>query len=211
MRHRAPSSCTSRAPGPVRALLALAAVALLLGPAVLGAQGGLGAPDECYGFAFGRWDPPLDLRAAGHQVMSPDKVAHAPGGRDWAAAVAAGRDTTLLLFPAWWPAGVVIRFPGHVRAPTDTVHGRATALVADGRVRNPEAAVLAWPVPCSGTPPDRDSGRVLPPRASSARTPPAPPASPRADSLRGRDRSRPPAQPRPAPVPAGAGRGGRGR
>ncbi|HEY0970364.1 MAG TPA: hypothetical protein VGE02_05245, partial [Gemmatimonadales bacterium] len=154
------------------ALTALAVAALsmaaLFGPAALGAQVISSPADECYGFAFGRWDPPLDMRAAGHHVPSPDDLAHAPGGRDWAAAVSSGRDTTLLLFPAWWPAGVAIRFPAGVRTPTDTVRGRATALVANGLVRNPEAAVLAWPVPCGSSAPDRSSGRVLPPRADPA-------------------------------------------
>ena len=108
---------------------------------------------ECLGLAFGRWTPALDARAAGHGPP-PDarSLPHAPNGRDWAAAVSAGRDTTLMLFPAWWPAGVHVRLPGGARLTGDTVRGTATALVADGRLRSPRADVRAWLVPCGGAP-----------------------------------------------------------
>ena len=110
---------------------------------------------ECLGLAFGRWTPPLDARAAGHGTL-PDAASlpHAPGGRDWAAAVSAGRDTTLMLFPAWWPAGVHLRLPSGARVTGDTVRGTATALVADGRLRAPTAAVRVWLVPCGRAPGD---------------------------------------------------------
>ena len=108
---------------------------------------------ECLGLAFGRWTPALDARAAGHGSL-PDarSLPHAPNGRDWAAAVSAGRDTTLMLFPAWWPAGVHVRLPGGARVTGDTVRGTATALVADGRLRSPRAEVRVWLVPCGGAP-----------------------------------------------------------
>lgn len=103
---------------------------------------------ECLGFAFGRWTPALDARAAGHPALAGGALPQAPNGRDWAAAIEAGRDTTLMLFPAWWPAGVHVRLPGRRAAARDTVRATATALVADGRVRAPSAIVLVWAVRC---------------------------------------------------------------
>ena len=115
--------------------------------------------EECLGFSFGRWTPALDARAAGHAAFPPSgSLPQAPNGRDWAAAVNAGRDTTLMLFPAWWPAGVHVRLPSGARVTGDTVRGTATALVADGRVRAPVAEARVWLVPCGGTP------RRMPPR-----------------------------------------------
>ena len=102
---------------------------------------------ECLGFSFGKWTPALDARAAGHDPRARTGQAQAPGGRDWASELLSGRDSTLMLFPHWWPAGVLIDF----RAPAvhgDTLRGRATALVADGRLTAPVAPVLAWGVPC---------------------------------------------------------------
>jgi hypothetical protein len=104
--------------------------------------------EECLGLAFGRWTPALDARAAGHGAFSSAGHLSAPNGRDWASAVAAGRDTTLMLFPAWWPAGVHVRLPSGARVRGDTVRGTAIALVADGRLRPPTAEARAWLVPC---------------------------------------------------------------
>lgn len=176
----------------------LVLAALMLAPAALRAQDAPPAPasgttrtpaDECYGFAFGGWTPALDPRAAGHRPHTAADVAHAPGGRDWAAAVGTGRDTTLLLFPAWWPAGVAVRFPAGARTPGDTVRGRATALVADGRVRSPEAAVLAWTVSCTGRAPDRGAGIVLPaaPATTTGERPRPAPSRPSRPPRPGRD------------------------
>lgn len=121
-------------------------------PASVGARDDTDAA-ECLGFTFGAWTPPLDPKAAGHAPFPPAAtLPHAPGGRDWAATDAAARDTLLLLFPSWWPAGVSIRFAHAPRTRRDTVHGTATALVADGRLRAPEARVLGWLVPCSAPP-----------------------------------------------------------
>ena len=107
--------------------------------------------EECLGLAFGRWTPALDLAAAGHHVPNPANLAQAPNGRDWAAALESGRDTTLMLFPAWWPAGVHVQLPSGRRVAGDTVRGTAVALVADARARNPTARVLLWLVPCGGS------------------------------------------------------------
>jgi hypothetical protein len=140
-----PSSITSRvAAGVVAALLAAA-------PA-LRAQDATAERDTssvCLGFAFGGWTPPLDWRAAKHSG-TPDSssVGHAPGGRGWADGDGAASDTTLMLFPGWWPVGVAVALPTRSPARGDTVSGIATALVADGRVRNPTARVRAWRIRC---------------------------------------------------------------
>lgn len=105
--------------------------------------------DECLRFIFGPWTPPLDAKAAGHPTFPPaESLPQAPGGRGWAVSDSTTGDAQLLLYPSFWPAGVSVRFPRAPRAPHDTVRGTATALVADGRVRSPEAGVMAWLVPC---------------------------------------------------------------
>ena len=105
--------------------------------------------DECLRFVFGRWTPPLDAKVAGHPSFPPaESLPQAPGGRGWAVSDSTTGDTQLLLYPSFWPAGVIARFPRAPSAAHDTVRGTATAFVADGRVRSPEAEVLAWLVPC---------------------------------------------------------------
>jgi hypothetical protein len=119
----------------------------------------------CLGFAFGSWSPPLDWRAAKHQG-APDSswVGHAPGGRGWAGDDGAS-DSTLMLYPGWWPVGVTVALPTRTPARGDTVTGIATALVADGRVHNPTAKVRAWRVTCGD--PNR-SGAPVPPADAAA-------------------------------------------
>lgn len=108
-----------------------------------------GNGDECFGLTFGRWEPALDPRTAGHPVIAADSAPRrAPNGRDWAARLESGRDTTIILFPSWWPAGVAVRFPEGRAAGSDTTHGTATALVADGRVQPPTTRVRLWSVAC---------------------------------------------------------------
>jgi hypothetical protein len=130
------------------ALLVLA----LVPPRQAGAQGAAPAPDAsvCLGFAFGAWTPKLDWRAVGH-TGAPGSVAQeqAPGGRDWAAPPGATEsDTTILLFPRWWPAGVIVALPTRTPAAGDTVTGRAIALVPRGDTAAPESRVRAWRVAC---------------------------------------------------------------
>ena len=129
------------------ALLILCTTVLLIAP--LGAQDSSTSESaECLGFAFGRFVPALDLKAAGHNHLpSPDKLQHAPNSRDWAARDTNAAGKTLMLFPSWWPAGVQVVLPP-ARSSTDTLRGTAYALVADGRVTSPQAQVLAWRVPC---------------------------------------------------------------
>jgi hypothetical protein len=126
---------------------------LVLTPAIAGGQTAVDprAPDECFGFRFGAWDPPLKTVASRYNPGY-DPTASAPAGaqRDWAAKVPTGRpetaaDSVLLLFPAWWPSGVSIAWR---EQRGDTLVGQATALVADGRIKNPVAAVRGLHVPC---------------------------------------------------------------
>ena len=131
-------------------------IVIMLGiaPRLLGAQAQaprMPAPDECFGFKFGSWDPPLKSVASTYNPGY-DPVSSAPAGspRDWAARVPNGKpetaaDSVLLLFPAWWPAGVAIEW---TEQRADTLIGRARALVADGRVKNPVTAVRGMHVAC---------------------------------------------------------------
>jgi hypothetical protein len=120
------------------------------GTPAAGASSTLLPDDElCLGFAFRAWTPPLDWKAAGHgERPDPRSIPQAPSGRDWAANDRQDGDTTVTLFPAWWPAGVVVRLPSRIPLTGDTLHGTATALVADGRMTAPRADVLAWRVRC---------------------------------------------------------------
>src|SRR4051812_17542177 len=127
----------------------IVAIALMLCTATKGiAQS---APDSttCLGFAFGAWTPKLDWRAAGHGVM-PDSIhlGQAPAGRGWAEDLKSGRDSVLVLFPAWWPAGVRVDLPNRSLALGDTVRGTATAFIAYGDRSPPTSKVRAWAVPC---------------------------------------------------------------
>jgi hypothetical protein len=171
-------------------LLILCAAVLAIAP--LGAQGSPSSDSaECLGFAFGRFVPALDLKAAGHNHLpSPDKLQHAPDSRDWAARDSTVAGTTLMLFPAWWPAGVQIVLPAP-RTSADTLRGTAYALVADGRVTTPQAQVLAWRVPC-GRP-----GRNTPPppvigAPTELHSAPPPPKIPSVSTSPTNDRTRTP-------------------
>jgi hypothetical protein len=107
-------------------------------------------PTVCYGFAFGKWTPPLDWRNAGHgPALDSARVPRAPDGRGWAASdLEFQSDTSIMLFPPWWPAGVVVQFPAKPKSLTDTVAGRAFALVADGRKTPSSSQIRAWLISC---------------------------------------------------------------
>jgi hypothetical protein len=137
-----------------RACVAFLGVALLLAPRPGTAQATSAPADApvCLGFSFGPWTPALDWRAAGHGApVDSARVPRAPGGRGWAASDAAPlSDTTVMLFPPWWPVGVMVDLASKAPAAGDTVAGRAMALVNDGRRRSPTSRVRAWRVPCGG-------------------------------------------------------------
>ena len=135
------------------------------------------APDECWRFAFGAWTPPLDARASGHErdfsrarpsgmVSGRPTTDAPPAARDLAARVPVNGDSTLILCPGWWPAGVELTWD-RARSHADTLRGAAHAFVADGRKQNPTAPVIAWRVPCT---PPRPT-----PRPDSAPAPAVPP------------------------------------
>ena len=107
-------------------------------------------PAVCYGFSFGKWTPPLDWQLSGHgATLDSARVPRAPNGRGWAASdVEIESDTTILLFPPWWPAGVLVELKAKPVTLSDTVAGRATAFVADGRKQPSTSAIRGWRVAC---------------------------------------------------------------
>jgi hypothetical protein len=107
-------------------------------------------PALCFGFSFLAWTPPLNWRTAGHAaVLDSSRVPRAPDGRGWAADdLGKGSDSTLVLFPTWWPAGIVIELERKPVARGDTVVGHAIAMVADGRVKPSTSRVRAWQTRC---------------------------------------------------------------
>jgi hypothetical protein len=147
-------------------ILALAAGALAVPTRPLAAQAapaGAAEPSVCLGFAFGAFTPKLDWAKAGHApIHDSSSIQRAPAGRDWASDQAMPNDSSLYLFPSWWPVGVLIELATRKPAPGDTVAGRATALVARGNITPPTAKVKAWRVPC---------GRSAPPAPSAAPAP----------------------------------------
>ena len=147
-------------------LAAAALGSLLTVPSIAAGQDSVRRATEpvCLGFAFGAFSPKLDWAKAGHAPIRAGSTYQAPDGRDWASDQALPNDSSLYLFPAWWPVGVWVELATRAPAPGDTVSGRATALVARGDVTPPVARVRAWRVPCGGSAPahqpvtPRDSG-----------------------------------------------------
>jgi len=120
----------------------------------------------CFGFSFGPWTPPLDWRASGHE-RTPESISVplASDGRGWADELThPDQNGTMLIFPSWWPVGVKVALPARALTPGDTVAGTAIALVGNGYVMPPRAAVRAWLVRC-GAPRGESSTRTT------ARTP----------------------------------------
>ena len=107
-------------------------------------------PAHCLGFSFGTWTPALSWQSAGHgALVDSSLVPRAPDGRGWAVPEREPQsDSTLVLFPSWWPAGIVVVLERPPSAPRDTVAGRATAIVADGRKASPTSLVRAWYARC---------------------------------------------------------------
>jgi hypothetical protein len=105
---------------------------------------------ECYGFSFGKWTPALDWQLSGHgTTLDSARVPRAPNGRGWAASdIEMPSDTSLLLFPPWWPAGVLVVFKTKPAKLGDTVAGKALAFVADARKQPSTSSIRGWLVPC---------------------------------------------------------------
>ena len=131
----------------IRVLIASASLLAGVSHSTLGQKA---EPNLCFGFAFGSWTPALDWQMAGHGApVDSARVPRAPNGRGWAAIdVEHQSDSTLLLFPPWWPAGVSVKLTNKFASPSDTISGHAVALVADGRKRPPTSSVRLWQVPC---------------------------------------------------------------
>jgi hypothetical protein len=108
--------------------------------------------DYCLGFTFSTWTPALDLKQAGHSAtVDTSRFARAAQGRDWmTSGTKAEGDTTIVLFPIWWPPGVVISLEHMPKSRVDTVRGKAMALVADGRQTSPTTSIRAWEKRCGG-------------------------------------------------------------
>jgi hypothetical protein len=62
------------------------------------------------------------------------------------------RDSVLMLYPPWWPVGDSVELPTMRPAFGDTIVGRATALVSDGRKQALTSRVRAWQVRCGEAP-----------------------------------------------------------
>jgi len=106
------------------------------------------AEQVCLGFAFGSWKPALNWHAAGHgEFPDSSRLQHAPMGRDWAMN-SGDPDSTLMLFPAFWPVGVLVSLPTRSPAAGDTVTGEAIALRADAASEPSRTRVRAWRVTC---------------------------------------------------------------
>jgi len=144
-----------------------AAAAVLLAPVATAraqdtARPPASEPAVCLGFAFGAFTPKLDWAKAGHMpIRDSSAVQRAPDGRDWASDAALPNDSSLYLFPSWWPVGVWVQLSTRAPAPGDTATGRAIALVARGNVTAPVAPVKAWRVPC-GRPAPRPAPTAAP-------------------------------------------------
>jgi hypothetical protein len=119
-------------------------VSVLITPA-LGAQ----PASPCVRIAFGSWTPPLDWNGSGHADSSARIAGRIRELRDsvYANAPRTGRDEMvwsevdgrqrLILFPTFWPAGVIITFAQGALG--DTLLGDAEAMVAD-LARSPSRA-----------------------------------------------------------------------
>jgi hypothetical protein len=132
--------------------IAVSMVAGLIATRPLGAQdAATGNEPACFGFGFGVWAPALDWKGAGHPPRSSVADPMAPNNRQWAVTADRG-DSLFVLFPSWWPAGVMVKVRRTPAAPGDTVAAVATALVADGRLKAPTAPARVWAVRCGGRP-----------------------------------------------------------
>jgi hypothetical protein len=124
---------------------------MLAAATAAGAQNAQSAASEeqaCLGFSFGNWKPALNWHAAGHgEFPDSSRLPHAPMGRDWAMN-SGDPDSTLMLFPAFWPVGVLVSLPTRSPAAGDTVTGEAIALRADAASEPSRARVRAWRVTC---------------------------------------------------------------
>lgn len=142
----------------IRRGLAAGLLLLVTGPTLLDAQGVVppdrDAEPSCLRFRFGTWTPVLDWKRSGHP-SAPDSVRlpRTASGQAWAVGAsttssAIAGDTTLVLYPGFWPAGVSISFDPRAFVANDTVTGLARAFVADASQPTSTTRATLWRVPC---------------------------------------------------------------
>jgi hypothetical protein len=119
-----------------------------------------GQPSPCLRFAFGVWNPLLNWEEAGHagkadangqavrrlrdSIFLQQPGSTAADGMIWDEKSGGRR---VVVFPAWWPAGIVVQFDS-MTVSGDTLRGIAEAMVADGAAARPTAKVRALRVAC---------------------------------------------------------------
>ena len=111
-------------------------------PGVVAAQSSDSVPaprSGCYRFEFGAWEPTLE--AAKRDLARYGADWRVPFPRESGTMWDAEGDSVALLFPAWWPIGVAVRFDPEARG--DTVRGEAIAYVPDGRALAPRTTIRA--------------------------------------------------------------------
>lgn len=116
-------------------------------------------PSPCWRFAFGEWKPALDWAKAGHWGSDSGMAKRVDRARDsihLGNPAARAPEMTIeyvdggmrvMLYPPWWPIGVLIVFPG-VTPATREVSGTAKALVADAAMTPPAATARAQQIAC---------------------------------------------------------------
>ncbi|MGQ0647498.1 MAG: hypothetical protein ACT4P7_07985 [Gemmatimonadaceae bacterium] len=145
--------------------------AVLLSAAVPGTTGLIQAQAPalslaCARLTFGPWSPPLNWSGAGHADSATQVAAMVRRIRDsvyTGRTTAMGRDEMqwietnagrrLMLYPSWWPAGVMITFDSSgdtvsTSPPGDVLTGAAVGLVADAAQPQPRAAVRVVHMSC---------------------------------------------------------------
>ena len=131
-------------------------------------------PSPCWKFAFGEWTPALNWTGAGHAgaadstALAVRRIRDSVYARDLRAtrtdAMSWERTShgmLLLLFPAWWPAGVEVTFDSTLAGGREML-GTAVAMVANASRAASTARARAWQVSCGTT-----FGAVIPSESES--------------------------------------------
>ena len=121
---------------------------------------GASPPSPCWKFAFGEWTPALNWTGAGHagaadstalvvhrirdSVYARDRRATRTDAMSWERT---SHGMLLLLFPAWWPAGVEVTFDSALVEGREML-GTAVAMVANASRAPSTARARAWQVAC---------------------------------------------------------------
>jgi hypothetical protein len=146
------------------ARIATVLLALALATTRAGAQSPAdgAAPSPCWKFAFGEWTPSLNWTGAGHagaadstgvavrrirdSVYARDQRATRTDAMTWERTT---QGMLLLLYPAWWPAGVEVTFDSTLTGGGGReMLGTAVAMVANASRAPSTARARAWQVAC---------------------------------------------------------------